>query len=117
MSDARRVLLVDDDDANRITLSALLEDAGLAVREAATLDEAREAIDEEQACVLVLADYHLDDGLGVELLPLVRARLPGARFVVVSGDADADRIVGIDGVLRKGDDPNTVVARVLGWVG
>lgn len=116
MTAAPRILLVDDDDASRMTLAALLEDAGLSVREAATLDEARDAIDEEPSCVLVLADYHLEEGLGVQLLPHLRARLPGARFALVSGDADADRIEGIDGVLRKGDDPTSMVARVLAWL-
>jgi two-component system response regulator RegA len=110
------VLLVDDDDASRFTLAALLEDAGITVREAATLEEAQAAIPEEAGCLLVLADYHLDEGLGVDLIPLVREHMPGARFVIVSGDAEAGSLPGVDGVLRKGDDPRVAIARVKEWL-
>ncbi len=113
---APQVLLVDDDDASRFTLAALLEDAGVVVREIATLEEARAAIPEEPDCLLVLADYHLDEGLGVDLLPLVRQHMPRARFVLVSGDVEAGSLPGIDGVLRKGDDPRVAIARVQAWV-
>jgi two-component system response regulator RegA len=111
------VLLIDDDDASRFTLAALLEDAGISVREAATLEEGRAAIPEEPGCALVLADYHLDEGLGVDLLPLVREHMPGARFVLVSGDAEAGSLPGVDAVLRKGDDPRVAIARVKQWLG
>lgn len=110
------VLLVDDDDASRFTLAALLEDAGITVREVATLEEARAAIPEEPGCTLVLADYHLDEGLGVDLIPLVRQHMPGARFVVVSGDDEAGSLPGVDGLLRKGDDPRVAIARVAEWL-
>lgn len=97
------VLLVDDDESNRITLSALLEDEGFAVDVAASCAEARRRF-EAGRYDLVILDQRLGDGTGSDLLPEVRARLPGARVVAVSGSAgDAPAVrAGFDARLDKG---------------
>jgi DNA-binding response OmpR family regulator len=97
-----RVLLVDDSDSVRLTLGAILEDAGHIVIEASTLASARRCL--QDACFdLVVLDVHLGDGLGPSLIPEVRAALPGARIAVLTGAPAA--VDGADAVFVKGDDP------------
>lgn len=99
------VLLIDDDDGNRLTLSALLEGEGFDVREARSFAEARKLLSEPPPFALVLADQHLGDGLGSELLPLVHSRLPHAKTVLMSGSADdTPSSATWDGSFAKGDD-------------
>jgi CheY-like chemotaxis protein len=110
------ILLVDDDESNRMTFAILLEDQGWAVVSAESLETAREALAAGTAFDLIIADYHLDDGLGVELLDEVRRARPGARFVILSGDELASESAGIDGHVRKGGDPAAAVEKVRSWL-
>ena len=101
-----RVLLVDDSEANRLTLGSLLEDEGHQVELASSVAEGRDALQHPDAAYdLVLLDLHLGDGLGTKLLPVVRARLPSARVVLISGsieEHELPRDSAFDGVLDKG---------------
>jgi DNA-binding NtrC family response regulator len=102
-----RVLLVDDNDANRFTLSALLECEGFEVTEASSLADARKALAAAARFELVLLDRHLSDGLGLELIPVVRARRPGCKIIVISGSGGHDvtsAIASADGYFGKGED-------------
>jgi DNA-binding NtrC family response regulator len=84
------ILLVDDDDGSRVTLSALLEDDGFAVRSARSCAEARKILSEAAAADLVLLDQHLGDGLGSDLVGLVRRHQPRAKIVLMSGSIDRE---------------------------
>lgn len=84
----RSVLVVEDDEANRLTLAVLLEDAGFRVDVAASFREAERKLRAEGAAYdLLLADQRLGDGEGAALAPILTERLPGARIVIVSGEA------------------------------
>jgi two-component system, response regulator RegA len=100
----RKLLLVDDDESNRLTLSVLLEDEGFEVDVASSYSEATRRILAEGARYdAVLLDQHLGDGLGVNLIPLVRERLPSSKVIVISGSIslrDAERS-GADSTLPK----------------
>jgi DNA-binding response OmpR family regulator len=81
-----KLLLVDDDESNRLTLSVLLEDEGYEVDTAASFTEARaKLLGPAAAYDGVLLDQHLGDGLGLDLLEVVRGNLPGAKAVLISG--------------------------------
>jgi two-component system response regulator RegA len=99
------ILLVDDDESNRLTMSALLEVEGFDVREATSFAEACTILSETPSYTLVLTDQHLGDGMGSDLSPIIRARLPGAKIVLMSGSA-ADMTVAeaLDGSFAKGGD-------------
>src|SRR5690606_16825787 len=60
-SEASFVLVVDDTEGNRYTVSRLLRDAGLAVREAATIADAYRHL-ESAVPALVVLDINLPDG-------------------------------------------------------
>jgi CheY-like chemotaxis protein len=100
------VLIVDDDPVYRHLHAHVLRGAGHTVVQAATLDQAIAALQSERFD-LVLADYMLPDGDGLDLLdelgPDAQAR---PRFVLVTGKSDVhelsdDRVSGVDAYLTK----------------
>lgn len=103
-----RVLLVDDDDAVRLTLGALLEDAGWVVFESTCLRDARVILAHAGELDVVVLDRSLPDGDGPSLLPEIRASHPHAGVIVLSGTA-GESIEGLDGVIAKGGDPAHVL--------
>jgi CheY-like chemotaxis protein len=100
----QRLLLIDDDESNRITLALLLEDAGFEVAVAASLAEATTKLRTSSTdWDAVLLDSLLGDGQGCELVPLIRERVPSAKIVAVSGGGVEEWArVRIDAALPKG---------------
>lgn len=103
-----RLLLVDDDDSVRVTLAALLEDAGWEVREAGSLAAARPLVSDLDVAVV---DVGLRDGDGASLLPALRAASPDALAVLLSGDSTVARGAA-DLALLKGLDPLRLVDQI-----
>jgi CheY-like chemotaxis protein len=102
-----RVLVVDDNEASRLTLCALLESEAFAVTECGCLADARKALAGPAVFDLVLLDRHLSDGQGPELIPAVRARLPSCKIIVVSGSDQRQDGAGpdsADAYFGKGED-------------
>lgn len=109
----KRILLVDDSASNRMVLGSLLEDEGLEVVSAASYAQAREQLTaEDSAFDVVMVDQHLGDGLGSNLVPLVRQRHPAAKVMLISGSAGegVTREVVFDATVPKGRDFNDVLA-------
>jgi two-component system, response regulator RegA len=110
-----RVLLVDDDDSNRLTLGALLESEAFEIAEASSLAAARESLGTASRFDLILLDRQLSDGLGFELIPAVRAQLPSCKIIVVSGSAGDDEgrtADAPDGYFRKGEDLDELFEKI-----
>lgn len=98
-----RLLLVDDDESNRLTLSMLLEDEAFHVECAASYGDAVRLLRAApRPYDAVLLDQHLGDGLGSNLLPLVRERMPGAKTILISGSDAGVTGIGIDARADKG---------------
>jgi CheY-like chemotaxis protein len=109
---ALRLLAVDDDPVNRALLRAIVQRApdplvrDARYREAASLGEARRALDSEPVDVLLL-DIHLPDGLGLELAAELRARRPAGPAIValtasvLPADQQAALDAGCDAFLAK----------------
>jgi two-component system, response regulator RegA len=109
----RRILLVDDSDSNRLVLGSLLEDEGHEVVPAASFAQARERLATHGGAFdIVMVDQHLGDGLGSNLVPLVRQHAPGAKVMLISGSADEDVASDavFDAMVPKGRDFNDVLA-------
>jgi CheY-like chemotaxis protein len=101
----KRVLLVDDDESQRVSLGILLDDEGFGVDVVASFGEGRASIEAPSAAYdVVLLDQHLGDGLGSSLVPLVRGRLPGAAVVLVGGSVTEKerQWPGVDAIVEKG---------------
>ncbi len=112
------VLIVDDSLTVRMDLSDAFEEAGFRVVLAATVADARRALEREPVAVVIL-DVILPDEDGIELLREIRAaQSPDAPFVLLlSTEADVrDRIRGIqfgaDDYVGKPYDANYVIPRV-----
>jgi DNA-binding response OmpR family regulator len=94
------VLVVDDEPAIRFLCRVNLELDGYRVIEAASLDEARAALEDETVAV-VLLDLHVGLERGDILLEEIRRREQRIAVVVVSGSCEVDAGMDADAVLSK----------------
>jgi two-component system, response regulator RegA len=107
-----RLLLVDDDAGNRLTLSALLEDEGFEVTTAASFAEAASLIERGHYDLAIL-DQHLGDGLGTDLATSLRDRQPKTGILLLSGSCDAATLPAfIDSHLPKGVHVETLLTTI-----
>jgi DNA-binding NtrC family response regulator len=79
-----RILIVDDDENIRKTMTAILEDEGYIVDSAAS---GKEALEKTNGATynLALLDIRLPDMEGVELLELMKDNVPRTRKIMVTG--------------------------------
>jgi DNA-binding response OmpR family regulator len=85
--DARNVLVVEDEQSLRLLCRVNLELEGHRVGEAASLAEARKAIERDQPDVILL-DRHLGSDDGLELLDEIEALDLPVRVVLLSGSSE-----------------------------
>lgn len=108
-----RILLVEDEPAQRLLLAAFLRQAGYQVHEASSLAESRAFLRREEAPNLVLLDLVLPDGNGLELAPDL---LPRGIPVIILTCSPQERIpaleLGVDDYLDKPFDPRELAARI-----
>src|SRR5262245_40164963 len=81
-----RVLVVDDERLIRSGLSRALQDAGYEPEQAGSVAEALDAVGREMPD-LVLLDYKLPDGLGLEVLRQVHKGSPRTPVVLITAHA------------------------------
>jgi two-component system response regulator RegA len=106
----RSLLLVEDDPANWLTLSAVLEEAGFAVTVAESFAQATRLLEAQPRYDAVLLDSALGDGDGRALIPLVRRQMPAAKLVLVSGQEDPRTRASVDAVFQKGENVAELLA-------
>jgi DNA-binding NtrC family response regulator len=92
MADEIRILVVDDDDTGRETLTKLLRSAGYSVLSAANGEEALDVIGREQFQVIV-SDLFLPDKSGFDILQSVRKVSTSTEVIVVTGYGSAQTAV------------------------
>ena len=116
------ILHIDDEPQIRELLREVLLDEGYRVTSVANADEALKALAGETPD-LVISDFHLADGDGLELVRAVRAKLPGTPVVLLTGalidTRVADMAMGkiIDACLSKTSPLGqilTEISRLLG---
>jgi DNA-binding NarL/FixJ family response regulator len=107
-----RVAVVDDHPAIRAGLAMVLDDESdmVHVGGAASVAEVEHLIYRTQPDVVVL-DYHLPDGNGLEVARAIKSAVPAPRLVLYSASADASFVVpglvaGIDGLVNKSGQTN-----------
>jgi DNA-binding response OmpR family regulator len=98
-----RILLVDDEPSYSLTLSVLFEEEGFSVDRVASFAEAVQQLERSRLYDLALLDHNLGDGRGVDLIPLLRARIPQIKVMLVSGSTklDSDVPEGVDSMVSK----------------
>ncbi len=88
----KRILVVDDEPDLRTLYELTLLREGFQVLAAGTVGEARRCLDEGPFDVII-TDMRLPDGLGLELLQLVRAKNRTERCIVITAYGSADNAV------------------------
>jgi DNA-binding response OmpR family regulator len=109
--DAPTVLLLDDSELYRASLRAILEDRGYQVEEAGSAAAGRARADGAPVDLVIL-DVELGDGSGLDVIPVLRERMPRAAIVVISGGDALTLPDGADLVLLKTLDPTTVLVKL-----
>lgn len=104
-ANGKRALVVDDSATSGTLLQAVLEGYGVLVDRAANAAELRLRLS-AMTYDLILLDYRLPDGDGLDLLPEIRERFPETTLVMVTGKSDlhtaTDALrLGADGFVDK----------------
>jgi two-component system OmpR family response regulator len=96
------ILVVDDDASIRFLCRVNLELEGWTVREAATIDDARDELAGDPVS-LVLLDVHIGTASGADFLGELRRQRPGLAVAMLTGTADgaAFEELGADAVIAK----------------
>lgn len=85
---AAKILVVEDEILIRWSLVADLEDAGFAVAEAGSVDEALQILEEDQHVDLLFTDVRLPGELsGLDLAQIAEDRWPAMPVLITSGHA------------------------------
>ena len=92
MTRERVILLVDDHDATRETLTEVVRELGHTVATAATYAEAAEKMG-ERAYDLVLTDLKLPDGSGLEAMRMLKRLHPETPVVLITGHATIENAI------------------------
>jgi two-component system, NtrC family, response regulator HydG len=113
---ARRILVVDDDRAFRISIAELLRQDGYEVLDAADATEAGAAL-QSRAFDLMLLDIRMPGLDGVSFLEVLRTRGEGVPVLMISGFGTVEAIVqtlhlAADDFLTKPVDPDVLSAKV-----
>lgn len=114
---ALRLLLVEDDDAIRVSLKLNLEDEGYDVVEAATGETALDVLNEGEQFDIVLVDLLLPGVHGLDVIRRVRLDNTTTAVLVVTAQADTHDVVagleaGADDYLVKPIAPKELAARI-----
>jgi two-component system response regulator HydG len=91
MSTSRRILVVEDEESERRSVTHILKQQGFTVLSAESADKAIGYIDEN--IDVVLSDLHMGDVSGLDLLQLWKKRKPETQFIVLTGHSSVDTAV------------------------
>lgn len=111
-----RVMLVEDDLVFAAALRGFLQVKGFTVDHASCCEQARVML-QAASWDVVLLDWGLPDGVGVDMLPTFRRHAPMASVIMLTArDQISDRILGLDAgaddFLVKPFDPEELLARL-----
>jgi two-component system, cell cycle response regulator DivK len=113
-----RILIVEDDALNRLLVHDLLELRGHEVVEAATVDEARRALDDGRLDLLLL-DVQIPGGGAEAVIRHARGASGSLEIPIVAVPGDRERLLGsgFQGYLSKPIDTRTFGAVIESFLG
>jgi diguanylate cyclase (GGDEF)-like protein len=112
-ANASTVLVVDDEHSLRVATHRILSSQGYNVLHAATASEALRICTEQRGAIdLVVTDIFLTDLRGHELAGRIREMQPDAKFLFVSGDPMANKLVSGAPFLAKPFSKQQLIDRV-----
>ena len=87
-----KVLVVDDEEVIRVSVSEILSEEGYKVDTASTLKEAKDKLSAE-FFHLVLLDVWMPDGDGVDFIPTLKDLSPESNIVIITGHGSVETAV------------------------
>lgn len=96
LNNGHTILIVEDNELMRLSLTDRLSLEGFAVLDAATVDGVRLLLSHGPKPSLVITDVRLPDGNGAQIFEMCRSRLPGVPVIIMTAYgsvADAVRLV------------------------
>jgi CheY-like chemotaxis protein len=110
-----RVLIVDDEESDRVVVRTILEQADHQIFEAKDGDEALEEY-EGKDIEVVITDLQMRNVHGLELITILRDRSPKPGIIAISGTGevqlDMAQMVGASRALSKPIAPGALLAAV-----
>lgn len=97
---SRTVLVVEDDESLRVTVSDILRDSGFDVREVATVGDARRLLASIPTIDILFSDIRLPDGSGFELAKWCQEVRPHV-WILLTSELDQTASAGAFLVLPK----------------
>ena len=88
----KNILVVDDEDSVRDSLTAVLEREGYTVRQASGGEEGLQVL-REHPVQLVISDHNMPDMSGIEFFRLIRERHPHVCRIMLTGDPERETII------------------------
>lgn len=88
------ILIADDEEAQREVLSGFLSKKGFDIYTASSVNDAMEVIS-ENVIDMVLTDFRMGDGTGLDLLKMIKALIPSIHVVVMTAYGSIDDAVQI----------------------
>ncbi len=92
MRERARILLIEDEELSRESLTRLLKAAGYTVKGAASGEKALQLLALERFDI-ILADLFLPDANGIEILKKVKENSPQTEVILITGHASAETAV------------------------
>ncbi|HEX4518936.1 MAG TPA: response regulator transcription factor [Gaiellaceae bacterium] len=93
---ARRILVVEDDEATRYAVSRTLEAEGFSVETAADGEEGLAAVRLDHGFDLVILDWGLPRLSGIDVCRVVRAESPVPIIMLSAKETEVDRVLGLE---------------------
>ena len=111
-----RILIVEDESTLKKTISDSLQEYGYQTDDAENLKDAEYMVDIRNYD-LVLCDWSLPDGDGIDLISVIKQKSPHTSVLILSANDDVESEIkalkaGADDYIRKPFDFNVLVARV-----
>lgn len=121
MGNSAKILVIDDDDQIRKTITAILREEGYVTDEARSGSEAI-AKSQSDFFNLALVDLKLPDMEGTDLLPLLKETMPKMRKIMVTGFPSQQNVIaalnaGADAFLVKPVDIEKFLATIADQLG
>ena len=113
---AMKVLLVDDEREICWLIATALARDGIGSASAHSLAEARNAL-EQASYDVVFVDIHLPDGLGYDLIPMIRRSSPSSKVIAISavdGEGATATKRGVDLFIAKPFTRNLILEKLHG---
>ena len=92
MRERAKILLVEDEELSRESLTKLLKTVGYAVKGAASGEKAIQLLEVERFDIVV-ADLFLPDSNGIDILKTVKGNSPQTEVILITGHASAETAV------------------------